>query len=48
MVLKLLEEKKLNVMPSKCAFGVEEVEYLDHIVSHEGVKVNPNKIKTML
>jgi hypothetical protein len=48
MVLKLLEEKKLNVMPSKCAFGVEEVEYLGHIVSHEGVKVDPNKIKTML
>jgi hypothetical protein len=42
-----LEEKKLYANPSKCAFGVQEVEYLGHIVSHEGVKVDPNKIKAM-
>ena len=28
-----------------CFFGVQEVEYLGHIVCHEGVKVDPNKIK---
>jgi hypothetical protein len=28
--------------------GVKEVEYLGHIVSHEGVKVDSNKIKTMM
>jgi hypothetical protein len=27
--------------------GVQEIEYLGHIVSHEGIKVDPNKIKTM-
>ena len=32
---------------SKCFFGVQEVEYLGHIVSHEGVKVDPNKIKAI-
>jgi hypothetical protein len=46
-VLQLLEEKQLYANPSKCAFGVQEVEYLGHIVSHEGVKVDPNKIKSM-
>jgi hypothetical protein len=34
--------------PSKYFFGVKEVEYLGHIVSHEGVKVDPNKIKAMM
>jgi hypothetical protein len=47
IVLELLEEKQLYSKPSKCAFGVQEVEYLGHIVSHEGVKVDPNKIKSM-
>ena len=32
---------------SKCLFGVQEVEYLGHIVSQEGVKVDPNKIKAI-
>ena len=47
MMLKLLEEKQLYAKISKCFFGVQEVEYLGHIVSHEGVKVEPKKIKTI-
>jgi hypothetical protein len=47
-VLQLLKEKQLFSKPSKCLFGVKEVEYLGHIVSYEGVKVNPNKIKAMM
>lgn len=46
-VLQLLEEKQLYVKRSKCFFGVQEVEYLGHIVSHEGVKVEPSKIKAI-
>jgi hypothetical protein len=45
IVLQLLEEEQIYANPSKCAFGVQAVEYLGHIVSHEGVKVEPNKIK---
>ena len=44
-VLQLLEEKQCYEKPSNCSFVVQEVEYLGHIVSHEGVKVDPNKIK---
>ena len=40
-----MEEQQIYANPSKCAFGVQEVEYLGHIVCHEGVKVDPNKIK---
>jgi hypothetical protein len=47
-VLKLLKEKELYAKPSKCFFRVKEVEYLGHILSHEGVKVDPNKIKAMM
>ena len=47
-VLQLLKEQQLYAKPSKCFFGVKEVEYLGHIVSHEGVKVDPNKIKAMM
>ena len=46
-MLKLLEEKQLYAKTSKCFFGVQEVEYLGHIVSREGVKVDPNKIKSI-
>jgi hypothetical protein len=47
-VLQLLKEQQLYAKPSKCFFGVKEVEYLGHIVSHEGVKVDPNNIKAMM
>ena len=46
-VLKLLQEKQVYAKKSKCFFGVEDVEYLGHSVSHEGVKVDPNKIKAI-
>jgi hypothetical protein len=47
-VLQLLKERKLYAKPRKSFFGVKEVECLGHIVSHEGVKVDPNKIKAMM
>jgi hypothetical protein len=46
-VLQILEEQQFYENPSKCVFGVQEGEYLGHIISHEGVKVDPNKIKAM-
>lgn len=48
MVLKLLEEKQLYEKISKCFFGVQEVEYPGHIVSHESVMVDPRKIKAIM
>ena len=46
-VLQLLKEQQLYPKPSKCFFGVKEVKYLGHIVSQEGVMVDPNKIKSI-
>jgi hypothetical protein len=47
-MLRLLKEQQLYVKPSKCFFRVKELEYLGHIVSHEGVKVDPNNIKAVM
>ena len=32
---------------SQCTFGKQEVAYLGHIISKEGVKVDPSKIKAI-
>ena len=32
---------------SKCMFGKEEVSYIGHVISKEGVKVDPKKIKSI-
>jgi hypothetical protein len=47
-VLHLLKEQQLYAKPSKCFFWVKEINYLGHIVSHEGLKVDPNNIKAMM
>ena len=47
-VLQVHMEKQLYSKPSKFFFGVNEVDYLVHIVSHEDIKVYPNKVKAML
>ena len=47
-MLQLLKEQQLYAKLSKFFFGVKEVEYLGHIVSHEGVRVDPNKVNSMM
>jgi hypothetical protein len=46
-VLSLLEENQFYAKMSKCTFGKEEVEYLGHIISKKGVKVDPKKIRAI-
>src|ERR1700721_1946486 len=46
-VLQLLEGKQLYEKRSNFFFGAQGVEFLGHIVSHEGVKVDPSKIKAI-
>lgn len=33
---------------SKCIFGVEEIEYLGHLLSEKGVRAIPSKIECMI
>jgi hypothetical protein len=45
--LKLLRDNQLFVNHPKCAFEVLEVEYLGHIISQEGVCIDPKKVVAM-
>ena len=46
-VLQLLVDNQLFLKRFKHSFGVSEVEYLGHIVSHDGVHADPKKIQVM-
>ena len=44
-VLQHLHESGLKLKPSKCSFFQQEVQYLGHIISREGVATDPAKIE---
>lgn len=46
-VLKRLQDHHLYAKLSKCDFFKSEVEFLGHVVGHEGVKVDPTKVKAV-
>jgi hypothetical protein len=48
VVLGLLQQHPLYAKPSKCHFACQEIEYLGHVISEEGVKADPTKIGAML
>jgi len=46
-VFKRLKEANVRLKPSKCYFVQSKVDYLGHVVSAEGLRPNPNKIKAV-
>ncbi|KAG8493000.1 hypothetical protein CXB51_010222 [Gossypium anomalum] len=48
IVLQVLSEKELYAEFSKCEFWLREVTFLGHVVSAEGIKVDPRKIEAIL
>eukprot|EP00253_Pinus_taeda_P012699 PITA_12699 len=48
MVLQTLREHQLYAKLSKCDFYKEEIQYLGHVISKDGIAVDPEKIKTIL
>ena len=48
IVLQMLREKKLYAKLSKCDFWLKEVSFLGHIVSSEGIRVDPTKIEAVV
>ena len=46
-VFQCLREAKLKLKPNKCHFAAKEVEYLGHLISKDGLKPNPDKVKVV-
>ena len=48
LVLEKLREHQLYVKFSKCEFWLKEVGFLGHVISREGIAVDPTKVVTGL
>ena len=44
----LLRKYKMKLNPEKCTFGVESGKFLEFMVSHRGIEVNPEKIQAIM
>jgi hypothetical protein len=42
-----LRKVQLMLKPEKCTFGIQSGKLLGYLVSHRGIKTNPNKIKVI-
>ena len=41
-IFEILKKHKLCLNTSKCSFGVRSGKFLGYILTHRGIKVNPN------
>ena len=48
IVFEKLREEKLLINLKKCSFVKRELVYLGFVVSAEGLKMNPEKVKAIL
>ena len=47
-VLERLREFNITVNPNKCQIGLEEVEYVGHVINSEGIKFSPEKLQKVI
>ncbi|GKF38912.1 putative reverse transcriptase domain-containing protein, partial [Tanacetum coccineum] len=47
LVLELLKKECLYAKFTKCDFWLQEVHFLGHVVNHNGIHVDPSKIKAV-
>ena len=47
MVLQVLREHQLYAKLSKCSFYQKQIHYLGHIISKEGIAVDPEKVQAI-
>lgn len=47
-VLSILDRESLYTKESKCSLGMEKLLYLGHIISGEGVSMDPEKVRAII
>jgi hypothetical protein len=48
IALQILREHQLYAKFSKCELWLDQVEFLEHVISKEGIAVNPSKVASVL
>jgi hypothetical protein len=48
IALQVLREHQLYAKFSKCEFWLDQVEFLGHVISKEGIAVDPSKVQSVL
>ncbi|KAL5834466.1 hypothetical protein ACOSQ4_013963 [Xanthoceras sorbifolium] len=48
IVLQILREKKLYAKLSKCEFWLNEISFLGHVITTDGIKADPKKIEVVM
>ena len=46
-IFEILRKHKLRLNASKCSFGVDLGRFLGYMVTHRGIKINPDQIKAI-
>ena len=46
-IFEIVREHKLRLNATKCSFGVGSGKFLGYMVTHRGIKVNPDQIKAI-
>ena len=48
IILQILKERKLYAKLSKCEFWQDQVQFLGHIITREGIVVDPAKVESVM
>ena len=48
IILQVLREHKLCAKFNKCEFFKDKIQYLDHVISKEGISVDPDQIRAIM
>ena len=48
IILQVLREHKLYAKFNKCEFFKDKIQYIGHVISKEGIPVDPDKIRAIM